>query len=240
MSGWVVALGPAGPIRHLKVRKRPRLLSCSAAFCLFAALLQLAAAPVPKAEIGHQTVPGGAGAASPASTDHAAVKPDVRAPKPDPLKEAVKALREAKSGGEARSLEARAETLRQKGLDPAVLLLIKHANKGLETLDFRLAQQAISDALVLQPDKAIIRRERAHVRNAAGDFDGAISDLAVALQADPDDVKAWELLAEVERGRHDYAAAVNALDHALALDPKLPDGDKRRKDLELLRDGRPT
>lgn len=235
MPGWIAALGLIRPVRRLRVEKRPRLLSCSAAFSLLVTLSQLAAAPVPKAEVGQKAAPT-------SSTAHAAVKPSakVAVPKPDPLKETIKALREAKSSAEARSLEAKAETLRQKGLDPAVLLLIKHANKGLEALDFRLAQQAISDALVLQPDKAIIRRERAHVRDAAGDFDGAISDLAVALQADPDDVKAWELLTEVERGRHDYVAAVIALDHALALDPKLPDGDKRKKDLELLRDGRPT
>ncbi|GEN13749.1 hypothetical protein NCH01_01800 [Neoasaia chiangmaiensis] len=167
-------------------------------------------------------------------------KPAEPKAKRDPLKDTVAALRHASSTAEARSLEEHAETLRQRHLAPDVLLLLKHANAALEKHDFQTAARDLGDALTLQSDQPILRRQRAQVRYAAGDFEGAISDLAVALQGDPDDVKAWQMLSAIEHERHDYKAAVTAFDHVLTLDPKVANGAGQKRRLETERDGQPT
>ncbi|WP_438381131.1 tetratricopeptide repeat protein [Asaia sp. BMEF1] len=203
---------------------RPCLLFSSAAFVV-SALSPARAAPVPVPQPS-PSAPS-AKAASPAK------------PKPDPLLETSKALRAAKTAQEARSLERRAETLRQKGLSASTRLLLENADSNLKAHDYRKAEAALADALVLQPDKAFIRRGRARVRYAAGDFEGAISDLGAALQKDPDDPLSWQLLSQVEEERHDIKAALAAAQQVLVVDPLASNGAKRVKTLQAALDGRP-
>ncbi|MDL2170992.1 MULTISPECIES: tetratricopeptide repeat protein [Asaia] len=160
------------------------------------------------------------------------------APKPDPLQETSKALRIAHKPAEARALERRAETLRQKNLSASTRLLLENADSSLKAHDYRKAEAALDNALVLQPDKPFIRRGRARVRYAAGDFEGAISDLGVALQKDPDDPLSWQLLSQVEEERHDLKAALQAARQLLVVDPLASGGAKRVKALQAQLDGR--
>ncbi|MDR6183412.1 hypothetical protein QE368_002254 [Asaia bogorensis NBRC 16594] len=160
------------------------------------------------------------------------------APKPDPLQETNKALRMAHTPTEARALERRAETLRQKNLSASTRLLLENADSSLKAHDYRKAEAALDNALVLQPDKPFIRRGRARVRYAAGDFEGAISDLGVALQKDPDDPLSWQLLSQVEEERHDLKAALQAARQLLVVDPLASGGAKRVKALQAQLDGR--
>lgn len=184
-------------------------------------------------------------AAPPAATPSATKPPSVKSspspvPKPDPLAKAEAELKQAPGVAEARSLEAQAENLRQSHLQAMVRLLGAQAESALSHHDFRAAEQAASDAIVLQPDQPILRRERARIRAAAGDFQDAIADLGVAVQGDAGDVVAWQMLADIEAQRHDYRAAVAALDQALTLDPHLQGGEALRRKLVLLRDGQPA
>ncbi|WP_051537394.1 tetratricopeptide repeat protein [Asaia prunellae] len=117
--------------------------------------------------------------------------------------------------------------------------MLENADSNLKAHDYRKAEAAISNALVLQPDKAFIRRGRARVRYAAGDFEGAISDLGVALQKDPDDPISWQLLSQIEEERHDMKAALAAAQQVLVVDPLASKGIKRVKTLQAVIDGRP-
>lgn len=192
-----------------------------------AAQAQTAAVPPVRADRTHaKPAPGKTGGAE-------------KKPKVDPLQEAEKALKSAKTADEARSIRARAAMVRQHKLSAVARLMVKHADTALERHDFTAAEQAASDAIVLQPDLPVLWQERAQVRAAAGDFEGAIGDLAVALKADPGDVESWELLSTIEADRHDYKAAVDALDKAAVLDPHLQGAEDRREKLLLLRDGQP-
>lgn len=203
---------------------RPCLLFSSAAFVV-STLSFSHAAPVPALQPS-QIAPS-AEATSPAK------------PKPDPLQETSKALRVAKTAVEARELERHAETLRQKGLSASTRLLLENADSSLKAHDYRKAEAALDNALVLQRDKAFIRRGRARVRYAAGDFEGAISDLGVALQKDPDDPLSWQLLSQIEEERHDMKAALAAARQVLVVDPLASNGAKRVKTLQAAVDGRP-
>ncbi|GBQ12336.1 hypothetical protein AA21291_1154 [Swaminathania salitolerans LMG 21291] len=148
-------------------------------------------------------------------------------------------MREAKTPSEARALERRAETLRQRHLTPATRLLLEKADAFLKTHDYRKAEAALASAVVLQPDRAFIRRARARIRYAAGDFEGAISDLGVALQMDADDPLSWRLLSQVEEERHDIGAALSAARQVLVVDPQAHDIRKRITTLQATLDGRP-
>ncbi|AOX17960.1 hypothetical protein A0U89_13425 [Kozakia baliensis] len=207
----------------LKRRKKPCLLLCSAAFVVSSAM----AAPPPK--------PGSGSAVQAKQGEKASNKP-----KRDPLKDAEAALRGATNPAEARSLEAHAEALRQRHLSPDVLLLLKHANESLAKHDFQEAEADVSSALVLQPDQPFLRRGRAQIRYAAGDYEGAISDLGVALQSDPDDATSWSLLSQIEQERHNPRAALDAFQHVLTVNPMAKGGLKRLRVLETELNGRPT
>jgi len=203
---------------------RPCLLFSSTAFVVLA-FFPACAAPAVSSRDGVTAPP-------------ARTSPSAR-PKTDLLRETSKALRTAKTATEARALERRAETLRQKGLSASTRLLLENADSSLKAHDYRKAEAAISNALVLQPDKAFIRRGRARVRYAAGDFEGAISDLGVALQKDPDDPISWQLLSQIEEERHDMKAALAAAQQVLVVDPLASKGIKRVKTLQAAIDGRP-
>lgn len=176
----------------------------------------------------------------PSRSEHSAQKPaPTSAPKSDALHDVSKALRTAKTAEEARALERRAETLRQKGLSAGTRLLLESADTALKSHEYQKAESALSDALVLQPDKAFIRRGRARVRYAAGDFEGAISDLGVALHDDPDDPLSWQLLSQIEEERHDVKAALKAAQQLLIVDPLTSGGSKRVKTLQAMLNGKP-
>lgn len=242
-----------------RVAVKPCLLVGSAAFVVFA-LSSPHASPVPRHEpsdsgatAGTRRAPVDTNRASPAKPE---VQPGAHAKKPETqpgnqpgdqakdhaatgsLADISKALRSARNATEARALERQAEILRQKGLSAATRLLLENADASLTAHDYRKAEAALDNALVLQPDKAFIRRGRARIRYAAGDFEGAISDLAVAVQQDPDDPVAWQLLSLVEEERHDPKAALRAARQVLAVDPLASGAAKRVKALQATLDGR--
>ena len=227
---------------------RPCLLFSSAAFVVSAYTPCQAVPAHPSTDQTHSPHAGnrsataqgaGSSSATPASKQAPSGKLPEDKAKPDPLRDVSKALRNAHSPAEARALERRAETLRQKGLSASTRLLLESGDTNLKAHDYRKAEAALDNALVLQPDKAFIRRGRARIRYAAGDFEGAISDLGVALHLDPDDPLSWQLLSQVEEERHDIGAALQAAKQVLVADPLASGGIKRVKTLQATLDGRP-
>ncbi|WP_233581865.1 MULTISPECIES: tetratricopeptide repeat protein [unclassified Asaia] len=212
----------------LRAVVRPCLLLSSAAFVVLA---PFPAFPAPPPHTTSLPTP------QPPTHPPPQVAPPTKS-KPDPLIEASKALRNATKPAEARALERQVETLRQRGLTASTRLLLENADSSLKAHDYRKAEAALDNALVLQPDKAFIRRGRARVRYAAGDFEGAISDLGVALHLDPDDPLSWQLLSQIEEERHNMRAALQAAQQVLVVDPLASGAAKRVKTLQASLDGR--
>lgn len=155
----------------------------------------------------------------------------------DRLLDAEKALAMAGNEKQATEISERAEGLRSRALTGSVQMLISDSHDALEKHDFQQAQDDLTAAITIQPDQSVLYRQRAAIRLAAGDSNGAIADLGVELQADPGDPTAWGMLAEAEHDRHEPEAALQAFRQMLQLNPKSPDSDKQLKTLEQARDG---
>ena len=153
------------------------------------------------------------------------------------LVEAEKALALAGNDKDARKLADQAETLRNRSLTGAVRMLLTDSQEALGKHDFQAAEEDLTSAITIQPDQPVLRRYRAAIRSAAGDNNGAISDLGVVIQADPGDTTAWGMLAEAERDRHEPDAALHAYKQMMLLDPHAPDADKQLKILQKEKDG---
>ena len=155
----------------------------------------------------------------------------------DRLVDAEKALAMAGNEKQAGEISERAEALRSRALTGSVQMLVSDSHDALEKHDFQQAQDDLTAAITIQPDQSVLYRQRAAIRLAAGDSNGAIADLGVELQADPGDPTAWSMLAEAEHERHEPEAALKAFHQMLLLNPKSPDSDKQLKTLEQARDG---
>lgn len=147
---------------------------------------------------------------------------------PDPkLAELTAALAQARGHGQAAQLEAELEALRMQAVPPAIRLLQRRSQRELMSGDTRAALSDADDAVSLQPDSALLWRERAIARAANGDLDAAVGDLGGALSRDPSDGLAWQALARIEEGRQSWMAAYKAWQHVLSLDPQVVDGAAR-------------
>lgn len=149
-------------------------------------------------------------------------------------------LARASSRAAAVDLEVRLERARRHALSPTTRLLQRGAVAHLAEGKALSAVEDLDDALVLQPDIAILWRDRAQARLAARDLTGAIADLGVALQHDGQDAVAWRLLSAIEEQRGDWQAAERAWQRVMALDPMVEGGRAKGEQLHLKAFGRPT
>nr|WP_294916554.1 hypothetical protein [uncultured Neokomagataea sp.] len=140
---------------------------------------------------------------------------------------------------QAASLREKAEALRLSGLKGGTRLLLAEAETALEKHDFQSAERNVTTALSLQDDQPVLRRQRAGVRLAAGDFDGAVEDLGVCLNADDGDTSAWNMLIDAELQRHQPTKAWDALQSLKLHDPTMPGLDKLQETVLKQRDGQP-
>ncbi|EHH67837.1 tetratricopeptide repeat protein [Gluconobacter morbifer] len=150
---------------------------------------------------------------------------------------AEKALAMAGNEKQARELADQAEALRSRALTGSTRMLLTDSQEALGKNDFQTAEEDMTSALTIQPDQFILRRQRAAVRLAAGDNNGAIEDLGIELQSDPGDPTAWGMLAEAEHERHEPDAALRAYHQMMLLDPKAPDADRQLKTLQKEKEG---
>ncbi|MBN3866936.1 hypothetical protein GWK89_05635 [Gluconobacter kondonii] len=191
--------------------------------------------PVQAAPAANPAAPGPA--VSPTAKPPASAPRSPRKTLHDRLMDAEKALAMAGNEKQAGEISERAEGLRSRALTGSVQMLITDSHDALEKHDFQQAQDDLTAAITIQPDQPILYRQRAAIRLAAGDNNGAIADLGVTLQADPGDPTAWGMLAEAEHDRHEPEAALQAFHQMLLLNPKSPDSDTQLKTLEKARDG---
>ncbi|GAN90395.1 hypothetical protein Gbfr_014_029 [Gluconobacter frateurii M-2] len=201
------------------------------AVLLCTSVFSASAAPVPATPAPPSPVKN-----DPGKTDSSKTRPH-RKTVQERLVEAEKALALAGNDKDARKLADQAETLRNRSLTGAVRMLLTDSQEALGKHDFQAAEDDLTSATTIQPDQPILRRYRAAIRSAAGDNNGAISDLGVVIQADPGDATAWGMLAEAERDRHEPDAALRAYKQMMLLDPHAPDADKQLKILQKEKDG---
>ncbi|WP_231875202.1 tetratricopeptide repeat protein [Gluconobacter thailandicus] len=201
------------------------------AVLLCTSVFSASAAPVPATPAPPSPVKN-----DPGKTDSSKTRPH-RKTVQERLVEAEKALALAGNDKDARKLADQAETLRNRSLTGAVRMLLTDSQEVLGKHDFQAAEDDLTSAITIQPDQPILRRYRAAIRSAAGDNNGAISDLGVVIQADPGDATAWGMLAEAERDRHEPDAALRAYKQMMLLDPHAPDADKQLKILQKEKDG---
>ncbi len=140
-------------------------------------------------------------------------------------------LLQAPDTARAGAVAARLEALRTSRLSPTVLLLLHRAQRELSDGALRDARDDMDDAIALQPEQAVLWRQRAAVRATADDADGAITDLGGALARDPGDVPSWSALSGIEERENQPRQAFEAWEHVLRLDPMIEDGAGRLKRL---------
>jgi tetratricopeptide (TPR) repeat protein len=86
----------------------------------------------------------------------------------------------------------------------------------------RLGKDVFSNAIARYPDNANLRTALAEFLISTGDYDGALRELDTALNADPRNVRAYQLKADAQAKRNDWRAAeetLNKLKTALPSEP---------------------
>ena len=140
----------------------------------------------------------------------------------------------------ADALAARLEALRLSRLSPTTLLLLHRAQRELTAGALHDARDDLDDAVALQPEQAVLWRERAAVRATEDDADGAVTDLGGALARDPGDALSWAALSEIEERENQPRQAFEAWERVLRLDPMIGDGAARLKRLHTEVVGAPS
>ena len=141
-------------------------------------------------------------------------------------------LAAARTRGEAASIEQQIEAAEEKPVSPTARVLVDGGNAALVAGKPGKAVGDLDSAIDLQPDLAILWRERAVMRLHSGDNHGAIADLGEAINRAPRDFQAWTLLSEITESTGDASAAYAAWQKVLAIDPQAANAAKR---LDLLK-----
>ena len=149
-------------------------------------------------------------------------------------------LLHAATADQAATVADRIEALRMAALVPTARLLLNRTRRELADSRMRDALDDVDDAIELQPDQALLWRQRALVHAAQGDNDAAVADLGGALSRDPGDVASWSALSDVETERSQPRQALEAWEHVLQLDPAIADGAARLRHLHRRMVGDPT
>ena len=102
-----------------------------------------------------------------------------------------------------------------------------HANIGIVLVNqgrYAEARAPLDKALELQPDDPNTLYTRSQALANTGDFSGARADIKHAIERKSDDSSYFSQLGYVDLGLGDLTAAVEALDHARAMDQRFWDG----------------
>ncbi len=141
-------------------------------------------------------------------------------------------LAQARTRGQAASLEQRIEAAEETPISPTARVLVEGGNAALVSGKAGRAVEDLDSAIDLQPELGILWRERAVMRLHSGDTAGTIADLGQAIDRDPHDFQAWSILSEITESKGDATAAYAAWQKVLAIDPQAADAAKR---LDLLK-----
>ena len=129
---------------------------------------------------------------------------------------------------------------RMQALSPTTRLMIRRAQRELTDNHAGDALSDASEAIALEPERAILWRERASIQGALGNSDEAVSDLGGALSRDPADVESWAGLSAVAEKTGRYGQAVEAWQRVMQLSPMTRDGAARLRLLKRKAAGDPT
>lgn len=141
------------------------------------------------------------------------------------------ALKSAPTEQDAALIETHVVTLWLGGASPAVRLLLGRATREQQAGAKADAIEDFGAVIALQPDLADAWRQRAEARIAAGDSQGAVTDLGEALRRQPREFLAFRALTAIAQGRGDWKAAFESWTRLLAFDPKTPGGAQHLKEL---------
>lgn len=152
----------------------------------------------------------------------------------------LNALKVAPSDEAAAALEERIKGIWLSAASPAASLLIK---RGMRDLHSDASGEAVADfdaVLALDPELPAGYEFRAAARFGTGDYVGAIRDIEATLKRDPRRFTAFQLLSRIAEARGDQKGALLAWQKALELDPKMPDAQKRLRELNRKVNGENT
>jgi tetratricopeptide (TPR) repeat protein len=142
-------------------------------------------------------------------------------------------LKAAPSPAAAAALEGTLQSLWVNQGSPSVRLLMGRGLREMDAGNYAQAVQSFDDVVTLDPNSAEGYRQLAMARYAAGDTQGAIEDLALAVQHEPRNFLAYKSLSEIAAQRGDWKGAYEAWQKLLALDPNSPGGQDKLKELQV-------
>jgi tetratricopeptide (TPR) repeat protein len=149
-------------------------------------------------------------------------------------------LKAASSPAAAAALEGTLQSLWVNQGSPSVRLLMGRGLREMNAGNYAQAVQSFDDVVTLDPNSAEGYRQLAMARYAAGDTQGAIEDLALAVQHEPRNFLAYKSLSEIAAQRGDWKGAYEAWQKLLALDPNTPGGQDKLKELQVKAFGQET
>jgi tetratricopeptide (TPR) repeat protein len=141
------------------------------------------------------------------------------------------ALKAAPSAEVAAPLEQQIMHRLVQAGSPVVTLLMSRGARDMEGEANQEAIQDFTDAITLDPSLAEAYHQRARVRYAAGDTQGAIADIEQTLRHQPRDFAALRTLAAIAESRQDWKGAYATWQKLLEIDPQTPGGEDKLKDL---------
>jgi cytochrome c-type biogenesis protein CcmH/NrfG len=142
-------------------------------------------------------------------------------------------LKAAPSPAAAAALEGTLQSLWVNQGSPSARLLMGRGLREMDAGNYAQAVQSFDDVVTLEPNSAEGYRQLAMARYAAGDTQGAIEDLALAVQHEPRNFLAYKSLSEIAAQRGDWKGAYEAWQKLLALDPNTPGGQDKLKELQV-------
>lgn len=148
------------------------------------------------------------------------------------------ALAVAPSEEVAGMIEGRLRRMEMEGGTPAVTLLMGRGLRDMAAKSYDDAIEVFTDAIVLDPTLPEAYHQRAIAKFRAGDTMGAVVDIEETLRREPRAFAAWRTLVDIASAREDWKSAYTACQKLLEINPKMPGGQERLKELRRQAFGR--
>ena len=119
--------------------------------------------------------------------------------------------------GDAKTASALLEKLVQKNPSPRALVILANSYESMH--EYALAVNAYKKALELDPNRIELKGELAQDQAMAGQLDDALATYRDLAAANPQDAQPYLGMAQIYRGKKDFANARKMYEKAKALDP---------------------
>jgi len=149
-----------------------------------------------------------------------------------------RALKEAPDEAAAKPIELAIWTAWLQSDSPSVDLLVTRGIAALDAKDYATARALFDAVTELAPQFAEGWNRRASARFLTGDETGAVGDLERTLMLEPRHFGALLGLGAIFEERDELKAALEAFRRALAINPFLPEAEKKVRALEQKLEGR--